>query len=269
MPTANIKYIEDKAGDVFFPVTHQGAVIDDNGIALNSALAAKQDKLSAGSNVTITNNVISATGTITSVKMNGTTVSSSGEADLGTVITAHAKHKLTATNGTASSTSGTITYVESLTGTNTATDGDLTVTATRKTVTIPSAPGTLKTNNSTAQTTSASESLTGTINLHKVAKTGTYSDLIGTPTIPTVNDSTISIQKGGTAVDSFTTNASSAKTINIPNELPSYSSSDSGKILSVNSSGALVWITPSYVYSGSSAPNNSTGNNGDIYLQTS
>lgn len=209
------------------------------------------------------------TGTITSVKMNGSTVSSSGEADLGTVITSHATRKLTATNSTATAGGSTITYVESLTGTNTATSGDLTVTATRKTVTIPSAPGTLKTNNTTAQTASASESLSGTINLHKVAKTGTYSDLIGTPTIPTVNNSTISIQKGGTAVDSFTTNAASAKTINIPNELPTYSSSDSGKILSVNSSGALVWITPSYIYSGSSAPSNSTGNNGDLYLQTS
>lgn len=46
---------------------------------------------------------------------------------------------------------------------------------------IPSAPGTLVTNNTTAQTASASEALSGTINLHKVAKTGTYSDLIGTP----------------------------------------------------------------------------------------
>lgn len=45
-------------------------------------------------------------------------------------------------------------------------------------------PGTLNTTATTAQTTSASESLSGTINLHKVAKTGTYSDLIGTPTIP-------------------------------------------------------------------------------------
>lgn len=46
---------------------------------------------------------------------------------------------------------------------------------------------TLKTDNTTAQTTSSSEAITGsgTINLHKVAKTGTYSDLIGTPTIPT------------------------------------------------------------------------------------
>lgn len=54
------------------------------------------------------------------------------------------------------------------------------------------APGTLKTNNTTAQTASASESLSGTINLHKVAKTGTYSDLIGTPTIPAaVTESTV------------------------------------------------------------------------------
>lgn len=43
--------------------------------------------------------------------------------------------------------------------------------------------GTLVTNNTTAQTASTSESFSGTINLHKVAKTGTYSDLIGTPTI--------------------------------------------------------------------------------------
>ena len=49
---------------------------------------------------------------------------------------------------------------------------------------IPSAPGTLNTNNTTAQTASSSEALSGTIKLHKVAKTGTYSDLIGTPTIP-------------------------------------------------------------------------------------
>lgn len=48
----------------------------------------------------------------------------------------------------------------------------------------PSAPGTLVTNKTTAQTASAGEAMSGTINLHKIAKTGTYSDLIGTPTIP-------------------------------------------------------------------------------------
>lgn len=63
MPTtADINYIEDKNGDVFFPVTHVGAVIDDDNNALNSILAGKQDTLTAGTNVTISNNVISATG---------------------------------------------------------------------------------------------------------------------------------------------------------------------------------------------------------------
>ena len=51
--------------------------------------------------------------------------------------------------------------------------------------------------------------------LATVATTGAYSDLSGTPTIPTVNNSTITIQKNGATVDSFTTNASSAKSINI------------------------------------------------------
>ena len=45
--------------------------------------------------------------------------------------------------------------------------------------TIPSAPGTLNTTLTTTQTTNASEALTGNISLHKVAKTGTFSDLIG------------------------------------------------------------------------------------------
>lgn len=77
---------------------------------------------------------------------------------------------------------------------------------------------TLNTNNTTGQTASASEAIagSGTINLHKVSKTGSYNDLLNKPTIPTVNNSTITIQKNGTTVDSFTTNASSAKNIDIP-----------------------------------------------------
>lgn len=45
----------------------------------------------------------------------------------------------------------------------------------------------LNTNNSTEQTVSTSEAIngSGTISLHKISKTGKYSDLIGTPTIPT------------------------------------------------------------------------------------
>jgi len=44
----------------------------------------------------------------------------------------------------------------------------------------------LSTTATTAQATAATETISGTINLHKISKTGTYSDLIGTPTIPTV-----------------------------------------------------------------------------------
>lgn len=41
--------------------------------------------------------------------------------------------------------------------------------------------GVLNTNNSTAQSTSDSESFEGTINLHKISKTGNYNDLLNTP----------------------------------------------------------------------------------------
>lgn len=44
--------------------------------------------------------------------------------------------------------------------------------------------GSLNSTNTTAQSTSASESFSGTINLHKVSKTGSYNDLLNKPTIP-------------------------------------------------------------------------------------
>lgn len=81
--------------------------------------------------------------------------------------------------------------------------------------TIPSAPGTLNTNNTTAQTVSSSEALSGTITLHKVSKTGSYNDLTNKPTIPTVNNATLTIQKNGTNIATFTANASTGTTANI------------------------------------------------------
>lgn len=75
----------------------------------------------------------------------------------------------------------------------------------------------IKSDNTTAQSTSSSETVagSGTINLHKVSKTGSYNDLLNKPTIPTVNNNTITIQKNSSTVDSFTLNQSSNKTINI------------------------------------------------------
>ena len=51
--------------------------------------------------------------------------------------------------------------------------------------------------------------------LATVATSGLYSDLTGTPNIPIVNNATLTIQRNGTSVGTFTANASSNKTINI------------------------------------------------------
>lgn len=54
-----------------------------------------------------------------------------------------------------------------------------------------------------------------TSDLWAAALSNQYQDLDWLPTLPTVNDSTITIKKNGTAVDSFTTNAAEGKNINI------------------------------------------------------
>lgn len=51
--------------------------------------------------------------------------------------------------------------------------------------------------------------------LKAVAFSGSYTDLSNKPTIPTVNNATLTIQKNGTTVKTFTANASSNVTANI------------------------------------------------------
>lgn len=223
-------------------------------------------------------------GTITGITMNGASKGTSGVVDLGTVITS----ETALSKGTTTGNGNAVTDI-SVSGHQ--------ITLTKGTTFLTSHQGikTLKTDNTTAQSTSSSETIagSGTINLHKVAKTGTYSDLIGKPTIPaaqvqsdwnatsgmgvilnkptipTVNNATLTIQKNGTTVGTFTANASSNVTANIQvNELPTVSSSDNGKILQVVN-GAWSLVTPVTVYTGTSAPNSSQGINGDLYVQTS
>jgi hypothetical protein len=66
-----------------------------------------------------------------------------------------------------------------------------------------------------------------TVALANVATSGSYNDLNNKPTIPTVNNATLTIQKNGTNVATFTANASSNVTANIsvPNTVSSVSSS--------------------------------------------
>ena len=67
-----------------------------------------------------------------------------------------------------------------------------------------------------------------------VATSGSYNDLSNKPTIPTVNNATLTIQRNNTGIGTFTANASSNKTINI--EVPTATSdltNDSGFIASI------------------------------------
>ena len=104
------------------------------------------------------------TGTVTGVKMNGTTKNpSSGVVDLGTVITAH----------------------QSLDG---------------------------KQDKITSSNKLAASLVSG---LAKVATSGSYNDLSNKPTIPTVNNGTLTIKKNGTTVATFSANQSGNATANI------------------------------------------------------
>ena len=91
---------------------------------------------------------------------------------------------------------------------------------------VNSAPGTLDTLNELAQalgndpnfaTTMATDlgKKANTANLATVATSGSYNDLSDTPTIPSVGNGTLTIQKNGTSAGTFTANATTDKTINI------------------------------------------------------
>lgn len=64
-------------------------------------------------------------------------------------------------------------------------------------------------------TTTADDYIKNKPSLATVATSGSYNDLSNKPTIPTVNNATLTIQKNGTTVETFTANASSDVTANI------------------------------------------------------
>lgn len=69
--------------------------------------------------------------------------------------------------------------------------------------------------NWTQTTTTADDYIKNKPTLATVATSGSYNDLSNKPTIPTVNNATLTIQKNGTTVKTFTANASSNVTANI------------------------------------------------------
>ena len=77
--------------------------------------------------------------------------------------------------------------------------------------------------------------------LSTVATSGSYDDLTDKPTIPTVNNATLTIQKNGTTVETFTANSSSNKTANIsvPTKTSDLTNDGSGGTDTYVESGAL------------------------------
>ena len=157
---------------------------------LQSALNAKQDTLTAGTNITITSNTISATDTTYTgsdgITLTGTNFTNSGVRSVASGTT----------NGTINVNTGGTTADVAVTGL-----GSAAYTA------------------SSAYATSAQGGKADTAvqpgDLATVATSGDYGDLLNKPTIPTVNDATLTIQKNGTTVNTFTANASSNVTANI------------------------------------------------------
>ena len=225
------------------------------------------------------------TGTITGITMNGASKGTSGVVDLGTVITSETQSDWNITDTSSAAYIKNKPTIPSITGLATEQYVDEEILANATTESTVSGWGFTKNAGTITGITmnGASKGTSGVVDLGTVltahqdisGKQDTITDLAtirsnasaGAAKV-SANDSTITIQKGGTNVDTFTTNAASSKTINIPNELPTYSSSDAGKVLSINSSGQLVWITPVSIYTGSGEPSNSVGNDGDIYLQS-
>ena len=167
--------------------------------ATNSHTHSNKSVLDGISSTDITNwnSKTDNVGTVTGVKMNGTTNNpTNGVVDLGTVITS----ETTLSKGSTSGTGNAITDI-------TVSGHQITLT---KGTTFLTQHQSIKTLNGTALTGAGNITLTG---------------------------------------------------------VPAFSASDNGKILGVVN-GQLAWVTPTTIYTGSGTPSSSTGNDGDIYLQT-
>ena len=101
--------------------------------------------------------------------------------------------------------------------------------------------------------------------LATVATSGSYNDLSNKPTIPTVNNATLTIQKNGTTVKTFTANASTNVTANIT--VPT-KTSDITNDSNFVASGDLATVATSGSYNDlSNKPTIPTVNNGQLTIQ--
>lgn len=101
-------------------------------------------------------------------------------------------------------------------GTNLSIAADGTLSADAQSITVDSALSSTSTNPVENRVINAAlGAKANTADLADVATSGDYDDLLNKPTIPTVNNATLTIQRNNTTVDTFTANASQDKSINI------------------------------------------------------
>jgi len=174
-------------------------------------------------------------GTVTGVKMNGTTKNpTSGVVDLGTVITSETALSKGSTSGSGNAVT------------------EITVSGHQITLTKGKTFLESETQLSKGTTTGSGNAVTDiTVNGHQITLTKESTFLTQHQSIKTLNGTALT----GTGDITLT-------------GVPAFSASDNGKILGVVN-GQLAWITPTTIYTGSGTPSSSQGNNGDIYLQTS
>lgn len=185
----------------------------------------KQDKLIAGTNISIAadGKTISATDT-TYNAFTGATSSAAGAIGLVPAPAAGDNTKYLAGDGTWKTVSVyqlPIASASTLGGIKVGTN--LTINPTTGVLSADAQPAILYSttgqNTDGAMTQKATTDALGlkanSADLATVATSGSYNDLSNKPTIPTVNNATLTIQKNGTTVKTFTANASSNVTANI------------------------------------------------------
>lgn len=146
--------------------------------------------------------------------------------------------------------------------------------ASNKTVNITvQSVGTLNTSNATAQTVNSAESLSGTVKLHKVSKTGSYNDLLDKPTIPTVGSGILSINIGTYTIGTFGANDGSARTITLPTatdaQIDALFSGFSVTVTVGTAGGGTVSASPASVSYGGSSTLTATANTNWAFLKWS
>ena len=175
------------------------------------------------------------TGTVTGVKINNTTKNpTNGVVDLGTVITS----ETTLSKGTTSGSGNAVT--------------DISVSGHQITLTKGKTFLESETQLSKGTTTGNGNAVTDiTVNGHQITLTKGTTFLTQHQSIKTLNGTALT----GTGDITLT-------------GVPAFTASDNGKILGVVN-GQLAWVTTTTIYTGTGTPSSSTGNDGDIYLQTS